>query len=274
MSFFKQYGVRVHKPEKACFGYTLFVSTYSGDAYLIDMEGNFLNRWAFHTRARVDAQLLENGNLLFAKSAPLTPESDFSHPRVGGWGIGGGIVEVDWDGNQVWEHVDTKQNHAFWRCKNGNTIYCIHLVTPKEIAYKVKGGLPGTEDRGMMWNDGFREVNSDGEVVWEWNAADHLDPETHPMCPVGLRGGWTHMNSIEEIPNGDILTSMRNIDTICIVDRKTGKIKWEWGPGEISHQHAPTFLENGNVLVFDNGTHRKNGSLNKLLTGSRGESCY
>ena len=31
--------------------------------------------------------------------------------------------------------------------------------------------------------------------------------------------------------------------------------------GEISHQHAPTLLDNGNILLFDNGMHRRDGSL-------------
>ena len=41
-----------------------------------------------------------------------------------------------------------------------------------------------------------------------------------------------------------------------IVDRETGDWKWKWGPGQISHQHFPYMLENGNILLFDNGCHR------------------
>ena len=29
------------------------------------------------------------------------------------------------------------------------------------------------------------------------------------------------------------------------------------GPGDLSHQHNPSFLSNGYVLLFDNGSHRR-----------------
>ena len=47
-----------------------------------------------------------------------------------------------------------------------------------------------------------------------------------------------------------------------IVDRTTGAFKWKWGPGQISHQHQPTYLENGRILLFDNGSHRRAPSTN------------
>ncbi|MCH8225884.1 MAG: aryl-sulfate sulfotransferase, partial [Chloroflexi bacterium] len=37
--------------------------------------------------------------------------------------------------------------------------------------------------------------------------------------------------------------------------RSTGKFTWKWGPGQISHQHSPVYLDNGHVLIFDNGSH-------------------
>ena len=32
---------------------------------------------------------------------------------------------------------------------------------------------------------------------------------------------------------------------------------WEWGQGQLEKPHHPTLLENGNVLIFDNGNQRK-----------------
>jgi hypothetical protein len=28
-----------------------------------------------------------------------------------------------------------------------------------------------------MWSDLVKEIDNDGEVVWEWHAYEHLDPE-------------------------------------------------------------------------------------------------
>src|SRR5262249_41522730 len=39
-------------------------------------------------------------------------------------------------------------------------------------------------------------------------------------------------------------------------DRSTGKIVWKLGPPTVAGQHAPTLLDNGNILIFDNGVHR------------------
>ena len=70
----------------------------------------------------------------------------------------------------------------------------------------------------------------------------------------------THGNAVEETPEGHILLSFRQTSTVMTVDRATGKVIWRWGPGELSHQHDPTVLENGNYLIYDNGEHRLRGS--------------
>ena len=257
----KRTGVTLYEPAKACNGYTLVAPLQTQDVWLIDMRGDYVHRWVMPTPPRNHGVLLPNGHLLYATVAPLPPESGMSVPRIGGWGVGAGLIEVDWEGNLLWKYVDRNQNHSFYRMKNGNTMIVRSVRVPSEMAFRVKGGLPGTEDRGMIWADGFHEVTPDGKVIWEWSAADHLDPEVHVMCPLAYRGDWTHMNSCEVLPDGNVLTSFRNIDTICIVDKVTGKIKWQWVGNGISHQHAPTWLRNGNILLFDNGMHRKDGSL-------------
>ena len=260
--FWKKHGVRLHKSEKACVGYTLISSHTFNDAWLLDMEGNYVHRWTFPAKARNHGVLLPNGNLLYAMAAPLpADENDVSVPRVGSWGTGGGLLEMSWEGDLVWKHVDKCQSHSFYRMRSGNTIYPRVIRVPDDIARKVRSGIPGTEDRGMIWTDGLREVTPDNKIVWEWSALDHLDPDIHIMCPLSLRADWTHMNSVEELPDGNILTNFRNISSTWIIDKATGKVIWDWGRGEVSHQHAPTMLDNGNILMFDNGMHRQNDSL-------------
>ena len=264
----ERHGVRLYNPEKACDGYTLIDPFTSRDVWLMDLKGNYVHRWMMPTSPRNHGVLLPNGHLLYACAEPLPPDTtDMSIPRIGSWGIGAGLVEVDWEGNLVWKYIDKRQSHSFHRMKNGNTIYPRVIRVPDEMASRVKGGIPGTEDRGMIWTDGLHEVTPDGKVVWEWSAVDHLlDLDFHTLCPLEHRGDWTHMNSVEELPDGNILTCFRNIDTICIIDKATGNVKWQWGRGEVSHPHYPTLLDNGNILLFDNGAHRQNDS---LITYSR-----
>ena len=51
------------------------------------------------------------------------------------------------------------------------------------------------------------------------------------------------------------MISFRQLDTVGIIDKRSGKFSWKWGRGELGHQHDPTQLENGNILIFDNGWH-------------------
>lgn len=106
-----------------------------------------------------------------------------------------------------------------------------------------------------MWGDALQEINPDGEVVWGWLSYEHLDPEIDVICPLCSRNEWTGINACEILPDGNILTSFMKTHTIAVIDKKTGGIRWRWGVGEIGHPHHPTLLENGNVLVFDNGRH-------------------
>jgi len=129
------------------------------------------------------------------------------------------------------------------------------VKVPEDMAAKVKGGLPGTELEGVMWTDAFQEISPSGKVVWEWKAYEHLDLEKDPICPLCARNQWTDANTCKVLPNGDILTSFRRTNTVAIIDKQNGDIKWRWGYGIVAHQHAPTLLDNGNILVFDNGFH-------------------
>ena len=77
-------------------------------------------------------------------------------------------------------------------------------------------------------------------------------------CPLCMRSIWGYTNSVDQFPNGDILLSIRHMNKVIRVDKKTGNIVWEWGPEHLlGHQHDAVILENGNITIFDNGHHRK-----------------
>jgi len=52
----------------------------------------------------------------------------------------------------------------------------------------------------------------------------------------------------------------RGPDDSATVERATGRIVWKLAAPTIAQQHAPVPLENGNLLIFDNGTHRPDRS--------------
>jgi hypothetical protein len=219
-----------------------------GSVFLIDMRGNVVHRWKAPYPGNL-VQLLDNGNLMFDGKTPDPPN------KIGG-GQTGIIMEFTWDGDVVWEYSDPYLHHDHCRMENGNTMLLLWEKIPPDMVKKVHGGQPGTEDEdGSMWGDFFREVTPEGKTVWEWHGHEHLDLDDQRICPLCTRKEWTHANTVEVLLDGNILTSFRLTDTIGIIDKKTGDWKWKWGRGELGHQHDPTLLENGNILVFDNGHH-------------------
>lgn len=244
-------------------GYTFFAPMGGYNAWLVDMWGQIVYHWSLARSPCLFARLLRNGNLLYCgreEENPQGPKMDVLNKNgkvVTTIWFGGGqyVVEKDPDNNLVWKYEEPLVTHDFYRMENGNTMLIKFVRVPDDIKNEVKGGLPA-ESTAPMWSEILAEVNPEGEMVWEWLAYEHLDLRTDIICPLEFRCEWTHMNACSVLPNGDILASFRNIDLICIIDKKTGDIKWRWGPGELSHQHEPSMLDNGNILVFDNGTHR------------------
>lgn len=254
----RQHSVTLYDPSRAYNGYTLFWNFCGKDAWLIDMQGYVVHRWKMPHPPALHGVLLPNGNL-FAAVRPLSMEEAAKLLPRGFGGIGGQLIEADWQGDLVWKLDVPFQVHDFYHLDNGNTVFISWHPSgqlPADFAATVKGGIPGTEDNGVIWADAFVEVNSSGQEVWKWLPYEHMDPEIDVICPLEARTFYPYVNSIMSLPNGDILVSMRFTNTVAIIDKATGDIKWRWGPGEIAHQHDANMIDNGNILVFDNGGHR------------------
>jgi hypothetical protein len=121
-----------------------------------------------------------------------------------------------------------------------------------------------------------------GEIRRQISLLDVLDPcrvGHHVMGPFWDNQGypgcrdWSHQNSLIYDPQGDAyLTTLRHQDACCKIGR-VGDLKWliappeHWGEkwankrlhglqGWAYHPHDPTVLDNGDILLFDNGTAR------------------
>jgi hypothetical protein len=130
----------------------------------------------------------------------------------------------------------------------------------------------------MLQDYVIQEVDADGNVYWEWSTADHFSiaDATRDIDRTSLFIDWVHCNAIEIDTDGNILLSSRHLDEITKIDRTTGEIVWRLGGREcrnnqfvfiddlqeeggdtlfygFSHQHGVRRLENGNILLFDNG---------------------
>jgi hypothetical protein len=122
--------------------------------------------------------------------------------------------------------------------------------------------LPIESSIDNLLSDYLAEVTRAGQTVWQWRTWEHLDPVADGIAEVQApRTLWAQGNSVHELPDGDILASYRPTSTVIRISRQTGKILWKLGPPTVAGQHAPTLLENGNILIFDNGPHRLDDSV-------------
>jgi len=247
----KQLGLITYKSEKAYNGFTLFTPTSDPDSttHLIDMEGRIVHQWKLGGWVRAHMELLPNGNIfggVYDHSKPF-PQYAF---------CGADLVEMDWDGNVVWKYEDYHADiHDRSRLENGNTMIMHHVDVSEDLQKKVQGGVPGSEkDYGFDTMHSFvlQEISPEGKVIKEMEVYKKLDPELDRITPLGTRGMWPGLNSIEEMPNGDIMCTSYNCSNIYIFDRETGDVKWRWGHGILSFPHDPQVLDNGNILLLDN----------------------
>ncbi len=251
-------GVTYYDPLKADDGYTFFAPQGGKNTWLIDMKGNIVNRWVMPYGPGAHGVLLPNGNLFTALRVKSHEELGLPMEFAG---VGGMFMEMDWDGNIVWQIEAPNQFHTFYVKDNGNILYhawAPECILPDEIAARVKGGRPGTELNGQIYGDAVYEIDRNGNRVWEWRAYEHLDPEVDELgYPLETRRIWPYINSIWVCRDGNVLLGTRYLNQATKVEYPSGKVIGRYGRGRLSHQHDCRELDNGNFLIFDNGNDRR-----------------
>ena len=246
------HGVTHWDKDRTFNGLTLYSTMGSPNTRLIDMDGNVVHEWTPPEPAKPFFGFLrDNGNLLVRCFDDTEPYS-FG-------GKGGILVELDWGSNVVWRYDNPVIHHDHIVLRNGNIMVIGWEPVAKELAAKVQGGQEKLDDEGNpkeMIGDFLLEITPDREVVWEWHGVDKLDPAQELICPMDTREEWTHCNAVLELMDGNICLSFRQTSQIIFIEKATGDVYWRFGPGELFHQHNPTQLANGNLLIFDNGEHR------------------
>ena len=259
-------------------GINLVMAAEASTAQLVAMDGRILHRWhlpfleawpvpahvpnfrrdsAFYWRR---VHLFANGDLLaIYESADHTP-------------YGLGLVKVDKDSNLIWKLPE----HTHHDITVGEDGYIYALSS--EIDQK------GYEQiRGMsapFLKDSVIRVSPDGKVVGRWHIIDAFlnspyAPMLYRMDLGNSRGDLTHANALQYIDEdtaskfpfakaGQLLISLREMDTIAILDPETGSIMWAMA-GMWRRQHEPQFLGNGNMLIFDNQGHMGEGGISRVL---------
>jgi outer membrane protein assembly factor BamB len=103
-----------------------------------------------------------------------------------------------------------------------------------------------------------------GEVLFEWNALDHI-PFSETQEPLtGDLVDYVHANSLAYDTDGNVLMSARHTSTVYKINHTSGEVMWRFGgknsdftfpdPADRpSYQHDARRLPDGRLSLFDNG---------------------
>ena len=140
----------------------------------------------------------------------------------------------------------------------------------------------------MVYFDGLAWLDRDGKVKRRWSTWDARDQlqKLHPPSPLDDSGKLTkllarsydyyHLNTVESLPAtalgerdprfraGNLLLCLRNPGAAAHPRSRHARRGVELGPGVLDGPHMPTLLENGHILVFDNGTDRDHSRILEL----------
>jgi len=254
----QQYGVTCYEPGRTQSGYVLFGPMVGSDIFLMGERGEMVHQWRLPGKGNCYGQLLENGNLLFCLRAGA---------GVKGLNAGAGrLVELNPQGNIVWDYTDPLQHHDLSKAPNGNVIYLAWELTSSKEARRIKGGMPDSDHGdGGVYEDVIREANADGEIVWEWRLKDHFPYDKYPLRAAHNRHEYAHANTCHVQKDGNILVSFRHLDLIILVNRQTNKIDWEMCDRSWGGQHDCQQLENGNIILFANGSEQPTPEHSRIL---------
>ena len=259
-------GVTQYKPELAFDGLNLYNSQVLPEVYLIDMRGNLVHKWGKEIKGgnswEHHAELCDNGDLLVIAVDQM-------------------LIRLDWDSNIKWKkrmrvHHDIcvdKNNKVYAIARRDDLVFWHGIPIPILSDYIAVLSPDGEIEKKVYLYDLVKQQVSLRQIIriyWEI-----LNPRTmmrifyykakiSSTCRRGTAFDIMHTNSIEIMERdingfckkGDWLISFRPLNTIMVLAPKKKEVVWSWGRGELNWQHCPALLENGNVLIFDNGVYR------------------
>ncbi|HEX9991968.1 MAG TPA: aryl-sulfate sulfotransferase [Acidimicrobiales bacterium] len=265
----------------------------AGWVLAVDAEGEVV--WYYRAPQPIgDVRQLEDGHLLLEYDNLGAREIDVLGTTVREWAgslVRGRLAEDRYGRRIIGDDaipVETDSiHHEVGPLPGGNLLALSTELLDVPFPAPRCGEDPATfPGRYQLVSDVVVEFDPDtGEVVGEWPLGDLLDPVADPaqaaVCSftsptivptfmyasMGDVKDWSHANSVVLDEGRDaLLVSVRHLDAVIAVDRATGELRWRLGPGGTLrmegdgrwpyHQHAIHVLDDGDLLLYDNGNGR------------------
>ncbi len=184
-----------------------------------------------------------------------------------------GIARFDKNSNLLWKQ-EVFAHHSFSVAEDGK-IYVPSLEVVDSPIQIAKTDSLIESNSGKIYRDLILVLSDSGEVLDRFSVLDALFES-------GLHGNLlrlnastltaddpTHLNDVQVIrqseaaclpgiAEGDLLVSMRNINTVGILDSRTRRFKWV-SSGTLVGQHSPRVYKKGIIAVDNLGGDRQLG---------------
>lgn len=192
----------------------------------------------------------------------------------GGYGEAN-VVTMDTSGSKISTYKVNNEYfadfHDFKYLPNGNKIFIAYENNYKDMSFVASDGNPNAN-----YLDGIiQEQDANGKTIFQWRSGHKIDV-TETYNPLNqATNSYIHINSLDLDLDGNIIISCRNISQIIKINRKTGEVMWRMGgkkneftfineheenkPFYFSFTHCARVLQNGHILLFDNGNQKQNG---------------
>lgn len=253
-------GVQHYEANRSSPGYNLYTNRFSCSVILMDARGREINRWERpEDRSWSNCQLMPDGDLIVIGQ-------ETSQPYIGVIDENRYLLRLSWEGEERWK-VDVNAHHDFEVLEDGRIAVLSFRRNPDS---GLGEGIELREDTvEILSRDGevvetrslYEVLRSNSEVLEVADVEPVEKPHAHYQDLI-------HANSVEFLRQPDgvaanafyssdhVLVSTRHQDVVVVFDWKSGELVWSWGRGELLGPHDATLLENGNVLIFDNGLGR------------------
>ncbi|MCP4276968.1 MAG: hypothetical protein GY779_11530 [Gammaproteobacteria bacterium] len=272
----KLVGVTRYDSATAYEGFTLYSTKEDAPIInLVNMRGERVHQWRISAE-KLRASGMELGRLTDRQLnviAHVFPNGDVSAVLTAKgntpWGVG--LVKLDKDSNMLWAFAEPV-HHDHDIGPDGKIYTLGHFVQ-----FESKEGLEKIEVPFL--DDTVVVLSESGEKLQEFSILDAIrDSEFQSVLryanPVSYNGDLLHANAIQyltkeqltglpKVPPGALLISLRNLDTLIMVNPETEKVVWAVRGGW-HLQHDPDMLPNGDIMLFDN-----QGDLSANAKGSR-----
>lgn len=241
-------GVVAWAPRAAQPGANLYVSGHGHEAILLALDGTPLHRWRTTLAATFPSGPRTADAGYFRRAALLADGSLLAIVQ------GMGMVKLDADSRVVWTRAEPLFNDL-WVAPDESRI----LALAKRAVRRddLRAGAPILEDEIVTLDAG-------GDVVARASllAAFERSPYRALLTPLGPHADVLHSNTIDVLAGagttskgplaaGNLLVSLREIDTVAILDPAGREVLWAQR-GPFRRQHEPSLLPDGRLMLFDN----------------------